>query len=129
MGIDLARTRIAAFVIASTLAGIAGMAYAYVDNVINPAVFGLDSTFLLLFMIVAGGSGRHSGAILGAVLLYLAPYALEPMVGHHAMLVFGVLIVVVILYRPDGLAGLLADLRGRLAHRSPERQRPQGKPA
>lgn len=107
MGVDLSRTKILAFVLTSTLAGLAGIAYAYVDNVINPAVFGLDNTFLLLFMIIIGGSGRHGGAMLGAIVLYLAPFVLEPVVGHHYMLIFGVLIVLAILFRPDGLAGVL----------------------
>jgi branched-chain amino acid transport system permease protein len=108
MGVHLARTKILVFVLTSTLAGIAGIGYAYVDNVINPAVFGLDNTFLLLFMIIIGGSGRHAGAMLGAVVLYLSPFALEPLVGNHYMLVFGLLIVLSILFRPDGLIGLLS---------------------
>ena len=108
MGVNLARTKILVFVLTSTLAGIAGIGYAYVDNVINPAVFGLDNTFLLLFMIIIGGSGRHAGAMLGAVVLYLSPFALEPLVGNHYMLVFGLLIVLSILFRPDGLIGLLS---------------------
>jgi branched-chain amino acid transport system permease protein len=111
MGVDLPRTKILAFMLTSTLAGLAGIAYAYVDNVINPAVFGLDNTFLLLFMIIIGGSGRHGGAMLGAVVLYLAPFILEPLVGHHYMLIFGLLIVLAILFRPDGLAGLLRQIR------------------
>lgn len=111
MGVDLQRTKILAFVMTSTLAGLAGIAYAYVDNVINPSVFGLDNTFLLLFMIIIGGSGRHGGAVLGAVVLYLAPFLLEPVVGHHYLLVFGILIVLAVLFRPDGLAGLLRQLK------------------
>lgn len=111
MGVDLQRTKIIAFVMTSTLAGLAGIAYAYIDNVINPAVFSLDNTFLLLFMIIIGGSGRHDGAVIGAVVLYLAPFLLEPVVGHHYLLVFGILIVLAILFRPDGLAGLLRQLK------------------
>lgn len=111
MGVDLQRTKILAFVMTSTLAGLAGIAYAYIDNVINPSVFSLDNTFLLLFMIIIGGSGRHDGAVIGAVVLYLAPFLLEPVVGHHYLLVFGILIVLAILFRPDGLAGLLRQLK------------------
>ena len=111
MGVDIARARILVFVMTSTLAGLAGIGYAYVDNVINPAVFSLENSFLLLFMIIIGGSGRHVGAMLGAVVLYLAPFALEPVAGNHYMLVFGVLIVLAILFRPDGLAGLLRITR------------------
>jgi branched-chain amino acid transport system permease protein len=113
MGVDVARTKVMAFAVASTLAGIAGIAYAFVDNVINPPVFGLENIFLLLFMIIVGGAGSHAGAIIGAVLLYLAPYALEPIVGDHFLLVFGVLVVLAILFQPDGLIGLRRRLLPR----------------
>jgi branched-chain amino acid transport system permease protein len=96
-----------AFTLASTLAGLAGIAYAYIDNVINPPVFGIDNVFLLLFMIIVGGIGRHLGAIVGAVFLYLAPFVLEPIVGRGFLIVFGVLVVLAILFQPQGLVGLL----------------------
>jgi branched-chain amino acid transport system permease protein len=117
MGVDVARTKVAAFAVTSTLAGLAGIAYAFVDNVINPPVFGLENIFLLLFMIIVGGAGSHAGAILGAVLLYLAPYVLEPVVGDHFLLVFGVLVVLAILFQPAGLIGLWRRLtiHGRAA--------------
>jgi hypothetical protein len=41
------------------------------------------------------------------VFLYLAPFVLEPIVGHGFMVVFGVLVVLTILFQPSGLAGLL----------------------
>ncbi len=107
VGIDVRRTKVLAFTLTSTLAGLAGIAYAYVDNVINPPVFGLENIFLLLFMIIVGGAGSHAGAIIGAVFLYLAPFVLEPIVGHGFLVVFGVVVVLTILFQPTGLAGLL----------------------
>jgi branched-chain amino acid transport system permease protein len=107
MGVDVRRVKVQAFTLTSTLAGLAGIAYAYIDNVINPPVFGLENIFLLLFMVIVGGSGSHVGAIVGAVFLYLAPFVLEPVVGHGFLLVFGVLVVLTILFWPSGLAGLL----------------------
>jgi branched-chain amino acid transport system permease protein len=117
MGVDVQRTRVIAFTLASTLAGLAGIAYAYIDNVINPPVFGIDNVFLLLFMIIVGGIGRHLGAIVGAVFLYLAPFVLEPIVGRGFLIVFGVLVVLAILFQPQGLVGLLRRINfaGRTA--------------
>ncbi|MGB8548791.1 MAG: branched-chain amino acid ABC transporter permease, partial [Xanthobacteraceae bacterium] len=57
--------------------------------------------------VIVGGSGSHIGAIIGAVFLYLAPFVLEPIVGHGFLIVFGVLVVLTILFQPSGLAGLL----------------------
>jgi branched-chain amino acid transport system permease protein len=107
MGVDVRRIKVQAFTLTSTLAGFAGVAYAYIDNVINPPVFGIENVFLLLFMVIVGGSGSHIGAIIGAVFLYLAPFVLEPIVGHGFLIVFGVLVVLTILFQPSGLAGLL----------------------
>jgi len=106
MGVNVPRTKIIAFALTSTLAGVAGIAYAFVDNIVNPPVFGLDNVFLLLFMIIVGGSGRHSGAILGCVLLYLAPFVLEPIVGKYHLLVFGFFVVMAILFQRQGLIAL-----------------------
>jgi branched-chain amino acid transport system permease protein len=107
MGIDVRHIKVLAFCLTSTLAGLAGIAYAYVDNVINPPVFGLENIFLLLFMVIIGGSGSHLGAIVGAVVIYLAPFVLEPIIGHGFLVVFGVLVVLTILFQPAGLAGFI----------------------
>jgi branched-chain amino acid transport system permease protein len=107
MGVDVARTKVIAFTLTSALAGVAGMVYAFVDNTVNPPIFGLDNAFLLLFMVIVGGAGRHAGAALGAVLLFLLPFVLSPLVGHHHVLVFGVLVLAAILFQPKGLIGLL----------------------
>lgn len=106
MGVDVARTKVIAFTLTSALAGVAGMVYAFVDNTVNPPIFGLENAFLILFMVIVGGSGRHAGAVIGAILLFLAPFWLAPVVGHHHALVFGVLMLAVILLQPKGLIGI-----------------------
>jgi branched-chain amino acid transport system permease protein len=111
MGVDVARTKVIAFTLTSALAGVAGMVYAFVDNTVNPPIFGIDNAFLLLFMVIVGGAGRHAGAVIGAVLLFLLPFFLSPLLGHHHVLVFGVLVVAAILLQPKGLIGLYDALR------------------
>ncbi|MFO1192341.1 MAG: branched-chain amino acid ABC transporter permease [Rhodoferax sp.] len=106
MGVDVARTKIIAYALTSAMAGVAGMVYAFVDNTVNPPIFGLQNAFLLLFMVIVGGSGRHAGAIIGAALLYLMPFVLSPLIGHHHALVFGLVMVGVVLFQPKGLIGL-----------------------
>ena len=106
MGINVARTKVIAFTVTSALAGVAGMVYAFVDNTVNPPIFSIENAFLLLFMVIVGGAGRHAGAVIGAVLLFLLPFWLSPLVGHHHALVFGLLVVAAILLEPRGLIGL-----------------------
>jgi branched-chain amino acid transport system permease protein len=113
MGIDVRSVKVMAFTLTSTFAGLAGIGYAYIDNVINPPVFGLDNAFLLLFMIIVGGTGSHLGAIIGAAVLYLAPFVLEPIVGNGFLVVFGILVVLAILFQPAGLVGLLSRFPAR----------------
>jgi branched-chain amino acid transport system permease protein len=111
MGVNVTRTKVITFTLTSALAGIAGMVYAFVDNTVNPPIFGIDNAFLLLFMVIVGGAGRHAGAVIGAVLLFLLPFWLSPLVGHHHVLVFGMLVVAAILFQPKGLIGLFDRLR------------------
>jgi len=113
MGVNVARTKVIAFTLTSVLAGIAGMVYAFVDNTVNPPIFGLENAFLLLFMVIIGGAGRHAGAVIGAVLLYLLPFVLSPLIGHHHALVFGVLMVAAILLQPRGLIGIYDGMKGK----------------
>jgi len=113
MGVDVARTKVIAFTLSSVLAGIAGMGYAFVDNTVNPPIFGLENAFLVLFMVIVGGSGRHAGAVVGTVLLYLLPFVLSPLIGQHHALVFGVLMVTAILLQPRGLIGIYDRLARR----------------
>ena len=113
MGVDVTRTKVIAFTVTSALAGVAGMAYAFVDNTVNPPIFGLENAFLLLFMVIVGGSGRHAGAVIGAILLFLLPFILSPLIGHHHALVFGVLMVAVMLLEPRGLIGLYDRIKHR----------------
>jgi branched-chain amino acid transport system permease protein len=113
MGVDVRRTRILAYTLTSTLAGLAGMVYAFVDNTVNPTIFGLENVFLLLFMIIIGGIGRAAGAVVGAVLLYLLPFVLSPLIGHHHALVFGLVMVLVVLFQPKGLMGVWDALMAR----------------
>ena len=115
MGVDVARTKVIVFTLTSTLAGIAGMVYAFVDNTVNPPIFGIDNAFLILFMVIVGGAGRHAGAAIGATLLFLLPFWLAPVVGHHHQLVFGVLMLAVILVQPKGLIGIWDRCRDRFS--------------
>lgn len=106
MGVNVRLTKIIAYAVTSAMAGAAGMVYAFVDNTVNPQIFGLENAFLLLFMVIVGGSGRHAGAIIGAILLFLMPFVLSPLIGHHHALVFGLFMVLSVMFQPRGLIGL-----------------------
>lgn len=129
MGVNVRRTKIIAYALTSAMAGVAGMVYAFVDNTVNPQIFGLENAFLLLFMVIVGGSGRHAGAILGAVLLYVMPFVLSPLIGHHHALVFGLFMVLAVLFQPRGLIGLWDRRRGPQRAGAPARSAAAGSAA
>jgi branched-chain amino acid transport system permease protein len=122
MGVDVARVKVIAFTLTSTLAGAAGIVYAFVDNGVAPTSFDIDKVFTLLFMIIIGGSGRLAGAVVGAVLLYIAPFVLEPYIGHHHPLVYGLIMLGAILFQRQGLIGVFDWLRRRLGRARPLEQ-------
>jgi branched-chain amino acid transport system permease protein len=118
MGVDVARTKVVVFTITSVLAAIAGMAYAFIDNIVTPGAFTIDNMFDLLFMVIIGGAGSHLGAVIGTVLLYMAPFVMEPIVGNFHLLIFGFLLVLTILFQPNGVVGLLDRLMLRWRQRA-----------
>jgi branched-chain amino acid transport system permease protein len=66
-------------------------------------------------MVIVGGAGRHAGAVLGATLLFLMPFFLSPLIGHHHVLLFGLLVVAAILVWPKGVIGIYDALAARWA--------------
>ncbi|RWM45478.1 branched-chain amino acid ABC transporter permease [Mesorhizobium sp.] len=113
MGINAPRTKVIAFTITSVLASLAGIFYAFVDNLVAPGAFSLESMFILLFMVIVGGTGRQLGAIIGVVVLYMAPFFIEPLIGHYHFMAFGALVVILIIYKPNGLVSMFDPILKR----------------
>lgn len=106
MGINVAASRAILFCVSSTLAAFAGMFFAYADNFVNPAGFDLNNMFLIFFAVIVGGLGRHLGAVAGTAFLYLLPELLGDVVGRFHLLLYGILVVLIMLWQPQGMAGL-----------------------
>ncbi|CAL9647260.1 hypothetical protein SUDANB21_06525 [Streptomyces sp. enrichment culture] len=135
MGVDVARHRSAAFVVSSMYAGLAGVLLALAFRRVVPDYFGLVLSVDYLAMIVIGGLGSVAGATAGAVFvtalpllmtryadqlpLVAAPGSTEGAVGptEAARYLYGAAIVLVLLYAPDGLHGLVRRARDRLRRR------------
>jgi branched-chain amino acid transport system permease protein len=135
MGVDVARHRSAAFVVSSMYAGLAGVLLALAFRRVVPDYFGLVLSVDYLAMIVIGGLGSVAGATAGAVFvtalpllmtryadqlpLVAAPGSAEGAVGptEAARYLYGAAIVLVLLYAPDGLHGLVRRARDRLRRR------------
>jgi branched-chain amino acid transport system permease protein len=105
-GIDVRRTKITAFVLGSMLAGLAGGLYAHYVGFISPGTFGFMLSIELVVMVIVGGSGSLVGPILGAGLFTVLPEYLRAYRDYDVVL-FGVVLVVVLMFMPSGLAGAL----------------------
>jgi branched-chain amino acid transport system permease protein len=111
LGIDGARWRFAAFVIGGALAGLAGAFSAAVSGVVSPETTGFSIMVLCLTSVVLGGARHPMGAVLGAALAVCLPELLRDLQGAW-LLAYAVATLVVVLWAPEGLAGLIDRLRG-----------------
>jgi branched-chain amino acid transport system permease protein len=105
VGIPIFRTRILSFVISTVMAGVAGAFFAHHARFISADSFRLDETFLILTMLIVGGMGTLVGPVIGAVFLVILPEASRFLVQFRE-LVYGVILIAVILFRPEGIAGV-----------------------
>ena len=102
MGLSPFRLKVQVLSISFFFAGIAGALWAHATGYISPGDFKFDQSILVLAMIVVGGLGSLPGSIIGAVLLISLPEVLRP-IGDYRMLLVGLVMFVVILFRPKGL--------------------------
>jgi branched-chain amino acid transport system permease protein len=112
VGVHIARTKLLAFVTSSVLAGIAGWLYAHQLSAVAPGYFVMFTSIYLLAAILIGGIGSLAGAWLGAAYLILVPEAVRSFGGGGNVytVVSGVLLILVVLFAPRGLADLLGHL-------------------
>ena len=109
MGIDTTRYKMLAFVLAGAYAGLAGSLLAHSIKFISPDSYSFDQSVVFLVMLILGGSGSIGGAILGAALLTFLPEVLRPLKNSYIM-VYGAAVVAMIIFMPQGLAGIIARL-------------------
>ncbi len=102
MGIDMWKTKLAAFALSTFWAGVAGVIFAGKTTFINPASFTMWESILVLCMVVLGGMGSIPGVITGALIITLLPEYLRAF-SELRMLIFGAVLVLVMVFKPDGM--------------------------
>jgi branched-chain amino acid transport system permease protein len=119
-GVATPRTRLLAFVYAAVLAGFAGWLYAHMQRSVNPTPFGFYQSIQYLLMTVIGGAAHVPGALLGAVLVTAVNDRLQDILprlfgarGNYETIVFGMLLIAVLQWAPNGLWPLIARVRPR----------------
>lgn len=102
MGIDKTKTKLTAFALGATWAGMAGAVFAAKTTFINPASFTIWESIIILCIVVLGGMGSIFGVITGAMVLILLPEYLRAF-AQYRMLIFGAVLVLMMIFRPSGI--------------------------
>lgn len=102
MGINRVRLKLLAYTLGGTFAGFAGSLFAINLTAIAPQSFSFMQSVMVLLAIVLGGLGRLPGVVLGAVLVIVLPELMRSF-SSSRLLVFGILLVVMMIFRPQGL--------------------------
>ena len=102
MGVDMARTKLSAYALGAFWAGLVGVIFAAHNSFINPDSFTFMDSAMILAMVVLGGMGSILGVIIAALALKLLPEYLRAF-AEYRMLVFGGVMVLMMIFRPQGL--------------------------
>ncbi|MDH0867462.1 branched-chain amino acid ABC transporter permease [Mitsuaria sp. GD03876] len=127
IGIRPVHAKLTAFAVSSFIVGVAGALWGFIHlGAWEPAAFGIDKSFQLLFMIIIGGLGSIAGSFFGAAFIVLLPLLLNyvphwlglPLstgtASHLEHMIFGALIVFFLIVEPHGLARLWSTARQKL---------------
>ncbi len=127
IGIRPVYAKLSAFAVSSFIVGVAGALWGFVHlGSWEPAAFGIDRSFQLLFMVIIGGMGSIMGSFFGAAFIVLLPIVLDnvpewfklpigtALASHLTLMVFGALIVFFLIVEPHGLARLWSMAKEKL---------------
>ena len=124
-GINIARTKVIAFVCASALAGLAGAIYGF-RGLVAPSVYPTDLSLTLLTAAVIGGLRSIGGAIFGTFVIVFLPDLIERLTKNMEIpesigiylpaLIIGLLLLLTVILNPKGSAGALEHIRHRRKH-------------
>ncbi|MCL2045177.1 MAG: branched-chain amino acid ABC transporter permease [Oscillospiraceae bacterium] len=105
MGINTTKYKLYAYIIGAVLGGITGSFYAVKMTNISPTSFDFTQSANILLAVILGGMGKIPGVIVGAAFFAIFPELFRdiPIIGEMRMLFFGILLIVVMITRPQGL--------------------------
>jgi branched-chain amino acid transport system permease protein len=120
MGIHTSRLKVWVFVLSAVFAALGGFLYAHLVSFISPNSFDFLVSVRMVTMVVIGGMASIWGALLGASLLTVLPEWLHVFTDYE-MVVYGLILMVVMIFLPQGLTRGLLDLyeRSNFRHRNP----------
>lgn len=105
-GVNTTMIKLISFSVSSAMAGALGSYYAHFMGTIDPTVFSITLSVTILAMILGGGIGTITGPLIGAFVLQVLPEVLRTF-SEYRMVVYGLVLILIILFMPDGIMGLI----------------------
>ena len=122
LGVDVARYKLAAFVVSAVYASLAGSLMVHTVGFVSPEIFGMNMVILGFTMLYVGGIGTITGPLVGAIVINLLPETFRVLKDYQD-LVYGAALILLLIYVPGGLASLGFSLA-----RTPTKVAPTFKP-
>lgn len=121
-GINVKKYKIIATVISCLLLGFAGFLFAYLNRYISPDTFAAGKSTMFMSMMMLGGSGTLFGPLLGTLLVTLVMEVLRgiPDSGAYLQMSYGIILLIIMMFLPQGLSGLITDLKFKRARKKLE---------
>jgi branched-chain amino acid transport system permease protein len=116
LGVDIRTYTLMSFAIGATYAGVAGALFASLVDFIEPAPFAVGASIMMYLMVVVGGSGYFLGPLVGAAVGVVVPDWIRdvvPALSNWYLPVFGLSVVLMMVWLPDGLMSLPDRIRAR----------------
>ena len=109
LGLNATGVRTLAFVIAAATAGLAGSLYSFLNSYISPDIFTFSDFIRFLLMVILGGAGTTSGALIGAFILTYLPEYLQQL-QYWQKFAYGALLAIVMFVLPLGIVGTAVEV-------------------
>jgi branched-chain amino acid transport system permease protein len=104
MGINTTKYKVMAFIFGAILASVAGSVFATTYYVVKPETFGVVTSINILIIVVFGGMGSLTGTVIAAIFIGIVNLILQPL-AELRMIIYAVVLILVMIYRPQGLMG------------------------
>lgn len=125
LGVDVYNTKVIAFCIAGAFAGLSGAILAPHNQAISAYLYTYDMTINYLVMVMLGGVNSTIGTFVGSILVTMMPEWLRPL-QQYMRLIYGVLIIILMIFMPMGLAGLAQKIWTRIKGKNVKTNKVEG---
>lgn len=137
VGVNVLRSRLLAFVVSAFLTGVAGSLLAHQIGTVAPSGFYFSTTFTVIIMVVLGGMGSISGAVVGAIIMTIVPELMRPIEDGFTLgpldvgaaygisnIILAIGFILIMIFRPQGLFGERELGVALLGRRTPQQEEP-----